>query len=123
MKITKPKIVVSFLLIALLFCSSGCVLTRSVVDKAVGHTYQTIGPSQIKKGDKVGIYSDGGLAWVIQYPTNRDNSTLKMPEIPKGVGMFYVRKPNIAYYALVPFTFPLDIIFCPFEIVMLPQSH
>ncbi len=122
MKSTRTIIATSFLLITLLLCSSGCVLTRAVLDKGCGQTFEQIDKSQIKKGDKVGIYPDIGLVYVIQYPTNRDNSKLKMPEINPGWSMIYIRKPKIAYYALVVFTIPIDFVLTPIEIFMLPQG-
>ncbi len=127
MKITRPKIIFSFLLISLLFCLSGCLLTSKVSEKAEGNTWQRIDPSQIKKGDKVGVIDAGaGACYVIQYPKDKDNSKKKMPVIPP-YHDFYICKPKPAYYALVPLTIPTDIVIFPYTAYLIvttpPVSH
>jgi hypothetical protein len=113
------KTILSLFLIALLFCLSGCMLTSKVVDKAHGYSYadaDQIYPSQIKKGDKVGIISArSGWAYVIQYPKDKDNSKEQMPVIPPYYS-FYICRPHPAYYLLVPLTVPADIIIFPYGI-------
>jgi hypothetical protein len=113
------KTVVNFLLLVLLASSSGCLTSFYAVHKAGGFTNDRIDVSQIKKGDEIINFGSGapsGIGYVIQYPKEKDNSNLKMPDT-KPYYEFYVSRPHPAYYALLPLTVPLDIVTFPIQVV------
>jgi len=119
---SRPKIIISFLLIGVLIGSNGCLTSSKVVHKAEGYTDKTIFRDQIKKGDKVGVIDASyGAYYVIQYPTGKDNSKLKMPSLPN-TPYFFIARPHPAYYALLPVTIPVDIVIFPYTLVLIATA-
>ena len=111
------KIIISFLLIALLVSSNGC-MTGQTVQRAKGYTKETIQPL---KGDTV--FQHGGLTYIIQHK-HAEGETNSVLVLPYNVPTPYLAyRPSPAYYVLIPFAFVGDIVTFPFQLFVYGEYH
>lgn len=101
------------LLVALLFCTSGCI-SNQVVNRAKGYTTDRVEP---RTGDTVFLH--GGLSYVVQQKRPEREAADKMSpmELQKYPAPYYTFDPCPGCYSLFIVTVPLDAATLPFQAI------